>query len=1016
MMAFVKGIRYVSWLLIMLLHTALWAQQPPLVTYEFNHIQQADGLSFNYVNCFFKDRDGFLWIGTNNGLNRFDGSRFTIFRRDPANPHSLGNNTVHAICQDKSGHLWLATDTGISEFNPETAQFRTISTGLGRTLGNCLNILCDRSGRIWFSTIHHGLFQYEVRTDHLTLYTHNPQDPRSLSENFISGNGLLEDPFRDGIWIGTRQDGGLNYLDIATGECQNYRHNPEALPIFAPHFTGALTLDGTQMLYVDNNEEQIVIFDLKCRRLLRTIKPISQTGRRVDELNAIFVDRQHNIWISSLSYLMFYVKAGTGQVSELMHKDTRRTSIVGSCFWAGWQDDDGTIWLGTVNGISYTNPGRAIYEANPLSRFFPTLKIGALINNFYEDSDGSWWGSEEHTPATLLHYAAQTDRLERYPAPGAFFAYGIGAYGPDLYVASPTHLLRFSKKTHQFTPIPLPAYVRTDKIRGGRYRLLQQNDLIWLFYQNKQTLCYQITTGLWHQYPIVSNSDHPKFWVRNALIDRHNAVWLELYPEGFAKFSPQTGQFILQKGPAEAEYENTISSFTEDKNGYFWLATNGYGLARYDPRNQQYRFWGVHDGLGDDHCLAAIPDRYGNIWVGSYNLFSIFTPARNQFLTISLPYSEDNQEYFNYMWPLRNGHILASIKGYLIEFKPEVLSRFSIKQARVLLSGLVASDSTYLLNGPTPTVQLKASDNSFSIQYSVLGPLHEKQYLFRYKLEGYDAEWSKASSQTSAGYTKLPGGDYVFAVKGVSINHTETPIRRLSIHIDTVFYQTAAFRALLLLTLLGIGLGLIRYRVGQTARLHHLQVQATRLERDKTEIQYQNLINHLNPHFLFNSLASLNSLIILDPKQASGFLQKLSAIYRYILQNKEKETISLSSELVFVQQYIELQQAQLEDGLQISIDVAPDYLAYEIVPVTLQNLFENAIKHNTTDEDSPLRIRVFVQDKYVWVVNNRQKKPLVKTSNKQGLDSLKKLYAYLSDQPLLIEETDTTFIVKVPLL
>jgi ligand-binding sensor domain-containing protein len=1016
MMTFFIRISYVSWLLMMLSYAALWAQQPPLVPYEFNHIQQADGLSFNYVRCLFKDRDGFLWIGTTNGLNRFDGAQFTIFRHDPANPHSLGNNAVHAICQDKRGHLWLATDTGISEFNPQTAQFRTMSMGLGRVLGNCLSILCDRAGRIWFSTIHHGLFRYDLRTDHLTLYTHNPQDPRSLSENYISANGLLEDPIRAGIWIGTRRDGGLNYLDVTTGECQNYRHNPEALPIFAPHFTGALTLDGTQMLYADNNEEQIVIFDLKSRKLLRTIKPISQTGRRVDELNAIFVDRQHNLWISSLSYLMFYVKAGTDQVSELMHKDTRRTSIAGSCFWAGWQDDDGTIWLGTVNGISYTNPSRALYEANPLSRWYPTLKTGALITNFYEDSDGSWWGSEVHTPATLLHYVAETDRLERYPAPGSFFAYGIGAYGADLYVASQTHLLRFNKKTRQFKAIPLPAYSQTETIRNGRYRLLQQNELIWLFYQNKQTLCYQITTGQWHQYPIQSSSDHPKFWVRNALIDRHNEVWLELYPEGFAKFSPQKGQFDLQKGPAEAEFENTISSFTEDKNGYFWLATYGYGLARYDPRSRQYRLWGVHDGLADEHCLAALPDRYGHIWVASFNLFSIFTPARNQFLTISLPYSEDNQEYFNYLWPLRNGHILAAIKGYLIEFKPEVLSRFSVKPAPVLLSGLVAGDSTYGLAGPSPSVHLKASDNSFSVQYSVLGPLHEKPYLFRYKLEGYDTEWSKASSQTSASYTKLPGGDYVFAVKGVSINNMETPIRRLTIHIDTVYYQTTTFKALLLLTLLAISLGLIRYRVAQTTRLHHLQVQATRLERDKTEIQYQNLINHLNPHFLFNSLTSLNSLIIIDPKQASGFLQKLSAIYRYILQNKDKETISLASELAFVQQYIDLQQAQLEDGLQITIDIAADYLAYEIVPVTLQNLFENAIKHNTTDEDSPLKIQVFVQDTYVWVANNLQKKPLVKTSNKQGLDSLKKLYAYLSDRPLLIEETDTTFIVKVPLL
>ena len=202
----------------------------------------------------------------------------------------------------------------------------------------------------------------------------------------------------------------------------------------------------------------------------------------------------------------------------------------------------------------------------------------------------------------------------------------------------------------------------------------------------------------------------------------------------------------------------------------------------------------------------------------------------------------------------------------------------------------------------------------------------------------------------------------------------------------------------------------------QTAQLHYLQVQATRLERDKTEIQYQNLINHLNPHFLFNSLTSLASLIVIDPRQAAGFLQKLSTIYRYIQQNKEKDTVSLANELAFVQHYIDLQQAQFEDGLRISIEVPPAYLSHEIVPVTLQNLFENAIKHNTMEEESPLRIWVTVEDEYLCVANNLQRKPIVKTSNKQGLDSLKKLYMYLSNRPLLIDETDDTFVVKIPLL
>ena len=193
-------------------------------------------------------------------------------------------------------------------------------------------------------------------------------------------------------------------------------------------------------------------------------------------------------------------------------------------------------------------------------------------------------------------------------------------------------------------------------------------------------------------------------------------------------------------------------------------------------------------------------------------------------------------------------------------------------------------------------------------------------------------------------------------------------------------------------------------------------MQSTRLEKDKTEIQYQNLINHLNPHFLFNSLTSLNSLIMTEPKEASKFLQKLSLIYRYILQNKDKEMVSLGQELDFVNHYVILQKSRFDEGLQINIDVDTDCLLYRIVPVTLQNLFENAIKHNSIEEDNPLIISVFVNNEFLFVKNNLQLKKFVDTSNKQGLKNLKNLYKYLSNKPLEIIETENEFMVKIPLL
>jgi LytS/YehU family sensor histidine kinase len=219
-----------------------------------------------------------------------------------------------------------------------------------------------------------------------------------------------------------------------------------------------------------------------------------------------------------------------------------------------------------------------------------------------------------------------------------------------------------------------------------------------------------------------------------------------------------------------------------------------------------------------------------------------------------------------------------------------------------------------------------------------------------------------------------------------------------------------------LLSVCGLIYAFVKFRANKKAKIIQLEIQSTRLEKDKTEIQYQNLINHLNPHFLFNSLTSLNSLIMTEPKEASKFLQKLSLIYRYILQNKDKEIISLEQELAFVKHYIELQKSRFDDGLQINIAVKKEFLNLGIVPVTLQNLFENAIKHNSIEEGKPLIISVFIEDDYVVIMNNIQLKKYVQTSNKQGLESLKSLYKYLSKKPFVIFETEDKFIVKIPLL
>jgi two-component system, LytTR family, sensor kinase len=189
-----------------------------------------------------------------------------------------------------------------------------------------------------------------------------------------------------------------------------------------------------------------------------------------------------------------------------------------------------------------------------------------------------------------------------------------------------------------------------------------------------------------------------------------------------------------------------------------------------------------------------------------------------------------------------------------------------------------------------------------------------------------------------------------------------------------------------------------------------------RLQKETARIQFDNLKNQLNPHFLFNSLTSLNSLIYDNQDLASQFLQQLSKVFRYTLQNKENGQVSLETELNFVNHYVFLMKTRFGCMLDVEIDVKPETMDCYIPPVTLQILIENAVKHNVINECNSLVIRIYDEDKYLVVSNNIKRKSLVATSNKTGLANLVDLYAYLSDKPVQIVDDNQNFAVRLPLL
>ncbi len=192
-------------------------------------------------------------------------------------------------------------------------------------------------------------------------------------------------------------------------------------------------------------------------------------------------------------------------------------------------------------------------------------------------------------------------------------------------------------------------------------------------------------------------------------------------------------------------------------------------------------------------------------------------------------------------------------------------------------------------------------------------------------------------------------------------------------------------------------------------------IAAEQLKRESIAAKYESLKNQVNPHFLFNSLNALSNLVYEDQDKAVKFIKQLSEVYRYVLDTREKEVVSIAEELKFLQSYLFLQQIRFGDKLKIEISVRKE--AINVAPLALQLLIENAIKHNVVSEDDPLTVRIFEADQYIVVENNLQKKTsLGEPSAGVGLQNICKRYEFLSDRKVETIKDEKTFTVKLPIL
>lgn len=1000
-----------------------FAQRLP---YTFEKIRGDGGSLDNLIYCMLKDSRGYLWLGTANGLKRYDPTFTISYNKEKNNKNSLVHNNIGILCEDQQGRIWIGTTEGVCYFDRKTNLFTRIEE-VSKPDFACRNIICDSRGDIWFSIRDGGLYKFDIKTNKLTNFRHENNNPKSLSFNRILVSGLKEDPSKKGLWIACQDK--LNYFDFASQTFSHSDNNPLKIPILTATTKSALTIQQNLLVYSDNATSEICWYDSRLHKLVKTFKVIDNNGKSHTNFYKIFFDSNKDLWIGTYENIMIYVNAKLTKTILIQEDKGNKNSFTVNAYNDVLQEENGTIWFGTLKGLSTINglavkyPNDQLFNIYDFSKKMFERHPDDGIADFVEDSqDKTWWFITSQK--RIFNYNPVADTYKEFEVPSTpklkelDLTLSLNEYKNKLLIFKYLQIYSFDKLTHRFEEIKLGKELKLEGDFGIESSMVL-GDSLWIFTKSRNSLNtynYHFKKKRWSVYPVIYGKNTVKLneakdiYVEKSLVTKKGEFWLAIHAGGLAKFNPKLNGFEVIKTKQDIDFTKvSYTDIDEDKDGNIWIAT--YDLVKFNPKT--YDFQSV---LDRDLIGSMVVDSSGNICMATLDEFMFFKEKTDEKYSFFIGNNIFFDSWGNDLNKLENSKLLSrnNQSAILINFKDLKLPSSNDK---LYIARVQAADSIIQINENKLSINFRAGQNSISIAYGVLMPPKSNIYTYYYQLEGLDKDWKTDKSQSRyAIYGNLDGGDYIFKVKAKDTNGKYLPTKKLYLHIDTPFYKTLWFRIVGFLLVIGLGLAFIRYRANQRKHIHHLQIQSTRLEKDKTEIQYQNLINHLNPHFLFNSLTSLNGLILSEPDVASDFLQKLSKIYRYILQNKDTEIVGLDQELGFVKNYIDLQKSRFEDGLQVNIDIDEDYLSSGIVPVTLQNLFENAIKHNTVEEDKPLIISVFVENEHLIIKNNLQRKKFVETSNKQGLDSLKSLYRYLTVNPLETIETETEFVVRVPLL
>lgn len=992
--------KFISIYLLLLNMVLQFPAKAQTAAINFHHLGVQQGMNDGIINAITKDKYGYLWFASFGALNQYNGSTIKRYQHVLGDSTSAPGGIVYTLLAVSNNELYIGSDEGLSVFNYTTGKFSALAE-FRKTTVTALKIL---NGNTIIVVADYRLYVYDIKTKQSRLL---PSTAEYKIYGLYTSGSLLYASTKGGYLIFDAQKNTTIFKQVVA------LHGANA---------DEIVLDAAGNIWVNN------VFNFKLIKVNAVTAEetameniVADKSFKVQQSFLDFKADSENVWIAtSLTGLIQY-NIKNGQVTYHRKNVLKPGSIGENILRNLYIDDEGIVWVSLLGGVDYFHPSKNIFN---VLQPFPGYEDNQFARGFSEDKEGNYWFTTGDGVTRFNTVTKQYTvwRNETGKAPALYYnsSRAVLAEGNNVWIATGKGINRYDLAAHKM------------------YFLTEKDSLPQAFYLNinKDTkghiwFCTNQKDGLYYYDPadqkIHSIRSHPVlkkfagYAVRRVFEDAHQRLWIGFDKTGMAMYDPAsatTRYWFNSTGNDSSFNSNLIIDITEDKKGIIW-ATTFNGVRGVDPVSLKTFYLSTTNGWPSNVTNGIKADAQNRLWISTSAGLVVVDSSRSKITSFESINGFTALSFMEHQAHVTaNGQfVFPAAKGYVF-FDPsryEATSKtFPFFIAAINVEG--KTENSYSNFKELNKLSLEPDENFFTITLEGLNYTTPEQTWYAYKMDGLEKEWHY-TQDPHAVYTSMPGGTYTFRYKATAGSGNWTmPEKKLTIIVQKNFYKTAWFWCIMAAILFVLMYIFYRYRLQQQQKLFTLETKTQKLEKEKTQVMYDSLKQQLNPHFLFNSLTSLSGLIETNQQLAGAFLKQMSKIYRYILKSRDNELVKLKEEIDFVQTYITLQQTRFKKGLYVNFSVEEDMLEKKLPPVTLQNLIENAIKHNIIDEETPLQIDIVTEQNYLVVKNNLQRKPMVETSNKQGLISLQSLYSYLTKKPLIIEEDENIFCIKVPLL